>query len=493
MYVQFILLCGAINVAHVLGAPVVKSFYEQLQKISQEKCPYVQKLKAIDTESDFLKNCNYGEPFDKGPLDEKIENYVLCLMYYSVFDNLCDTLNGSTAHPEELLVSEKIIEDFIKNTTAKMACGSLGRIDGTALSKMPYLADFKNSTTCQRLCTDYRTTRKICILSSFIWNYTAMLQKKKILPSASSSNDSQESTSVSDNLTVKDNNKKPNSDTNNKPLPPVNTIQPMPKDQVDSKIVNKNTKDESNNGSVIKNEQAVDEKVSDSVSKNAVNEKVTGELRPTSKPEPTVGAVLLQPIQKVEPISPQKEAQPSKDNANNEQAQNANNNNNFEDPDDAQSVYNGEDDEFANEVVEKPDKVEAKQSDAVAHPMEPVDTDKELPPKSSEVKSKIVEVPKPKEIIEENLITSANYQNQNIDDSDSYFFSYFMMICVIFVCGYVAYHNKQKILALVLEGRKGKRHTRGKRPNSANYRKLDTTLEEAVTSSCNKNTTQVIY
>ncbi|XP_031332538.1 trans-Golgi network integral membrane protein 2-like [Photinus pyralis] len=113
-------------------------------------------------------------------------------------------------------------------------------------------------------------------------------------------------------------------------------------------------------------------------------------------------------------------------------------------------------------------------------------------PKYGEVKNK-VDVIKPKEIDEDNLNIAANFQNQNIDDSDSYFFSYFMMVCVVFIFGYVAYHNKQKILALVLEGRRGRRPSRTRRPNSSNYRKLDSTLEEAVTSSCNKNSTQVIY
>lgn len=82
--------------------------------------------------------------------------------------------------------------------------------------------------------------------------------------------------------------------------------------------------------------------------------------------------------------------------------------------------------------------------------------------------------------------------NENSTEDDSYFFQYFMMVCIVFILGYVGYHNKQKILAIVLEGRKGKRQQR-RRPNSANYHKLDSNLEEAVTSSCSKNATNVIY
>ncbi|GJQ69468.1 hypothetical protein Trydic_g6575 [Trypoxylus dichotomus] len=83
--------------------------------------------------------------------------------------------------------------------------------------------------------------------------------------------------------------------------------------------------------------------------------------------------------------------------------------------------------------------------------------------------------------------------NSNSDEEDSFFFIYFMMVCAVFILGYIGYHNKQKVLALVIEGRRGRRGSRRGRPNSANYHKLDSNLEEAVTSSCNKNTTNIIY
>jgi len=104
------------------------------------------------------------------------------------------------------------------------------------------------------------------------------------------------------------------------------------------------------------------------------------------------------------------------------------------------------------------------------------------------------EITKPLHLSEtENDINySHNFQNQSITEDNSYFFPYFMMVCIFFILGYVGYHNKQKIFALVLEGRKGKRQQR-RRPNSANYHKLDSNLEEAVTSACIKNTANVIY
>jgi hypothetical protein len=37
----------------------------------------------------------------------------------------------------------------------------------------------------------------------------------------------------------------------------------------------------------------------------------------------------------------------------------------------------------------------------------------------------------------------ANYSTEM--DGDSYFFTYFMLLCIIFIVGYVCYHNKQKV------------------------------------------------
>ncbi|XP_050069634.1 trans-Golgi network integral membrane protein 2-like [Anopheles maculipalpis] len=85
------------------------------------------------------------------------------------------------------------------------------------------------------------------------------------------------------------------------------------------------------------------------------------------------------------------------------------------------------------------------------------------------------------------------------EQKDSNFFPYFLF--AMFSCAmlYVAYHNKSKLLALVVEGRrtssgrggfsKGRKHT-------AAYRKLDSNLEEAITSgsgSGGHSSTQIIY
>ncbi|XP_047364196.1 GATA zinc finger domain-containing protein 14-like [Vespa velutina] len=85
-----------------------------------------------------------------------------------------------------------------------------------------------------------------------------------------------------------------------------------------------------------------------------------------------------------------------------------------------------------------------------------------------------------------------NYSNIKNDD-ESHFLTYFAIISLGFIAGYIGYHNKQKILAIVLEGRRSKNNRGRRRPSTANYRKLDCTLEEAVTSQCNANVTHVMY
>lgn len=79
-----------------------------------------------------------------------------------------------------------------------------------------------------------------------------------------------------------------------------------------------------------------------------------------------------------------------------------------------------------------------------------------------------------------------------VDAEDSHFFAYFMTMIILCILGYLIFHNKQKILALALEGRARKGNRR--RPSTSGYRKLDSNLEEAVTSNCaGASVTHVIY
>ena len=88
--------------------------------------------------------------------------------------------------------------------------------------------------------------------------------------------------------------------------------------------------------------------------------------------------------------------------------------------------------------------------------------------------------------------TTSSFRTIRPDD-ESHFITYFTIISVVSIAAYIGYHNKQKILAIVLEGRRARNSRGRRRPSTANYRKLDCTLEEAVTSQCNANVTHVIY
>lgn len=56
------------------------------------------------------------------------------------------------------------------------------------------------------------------------------------------------------------------------------------------------------------------------------------------------------------------------------------------------------------------------------------------------------------------------------EQEDSHFFFYFLTVVLIFMAGYLIFHNKQKIIALIVEGR----HERRRRSHGAGYKKLET-------------------
>lgn len=68
------------------------------------------------------------------------------------------------------------------------------------------------------------------------------------------------------------------------------------------------------------------------------------------------------------------------------------------------------------------------------------------------------------------------------DDEDSHFFAYFLTIMVTAIIFYLIFHNKQRIIALIIEGRAPS--NRGRRlSRKVRYHKLDNNLEEAITAT----------
>lgn len=77
------------------------------------------------------------------------------------------------------------------------------------------------------------------------------------------------------------------------------------------------------------------------------------------------------------------------------------------------------------------------------------------------------------------------------DDGDTHFFVYYLTVIGVCILMYVLFHNKQKILALIVEGRQERR----RRPNTSQYRPLDNNLEDVIQVGVPKNgrSTNIIY
>jgi len=75
--------------------------------------------------------------------------------------------------------------------------------------------------------------------------------------------------------------------------------------------------------------------------------------------------------------------------------------------------------------------------------------------------------------------------------ADSSFFSYFIMLSGVAIAAYLVFHNKQKILALILEGRR--RQGDRRRSGGREYRKLDSNLQDAMELGGEKGLKQGIY
>merc|ERR1712080_30601 len=86
------------------------------------------------------------------------------------------------------------------------------------------------------------------------------------------------------------------------------------------------------------------------------------------------------------------------------------------------------------------------------------------------------------------------------DPESSNFMTYFFAMTLFTICAYLIFYNKKKLIALILEGRRGRSTgrrsrsgSRSGRNSSAQYRKLDNNLEEAMGPNSSSSYSQVIY
>lgn len=69
------------------------------------------------------------------------------------------------------------------------------------------------------------------------------------------------------------------------------------------------------------------------------------------------------------------------------------------------------------------------------------------------------------------------------DDEGSHFFAYFLTVMVTAIIFYLVFHNKQRIMALIIEGRAPNSRRRRRSSSRARYTRLDNNLEEAITAT----------
>lgn len=91
-------------------------------------------------------------------------------------------------------------------------------------------------------------------------------------------------------------------------------------------------------------------------------------------------------------------------------------------------------------------------------------------------------------------ITVRNQAKPFVDaPKGSYLFTYLLCGMAICVLGYIVAHNKNKLLAFILEGRRASAGRGARKRHTASYRRLNSNIEEAITSADRTNFSQVIY
>jgi len=78
------------------------------------------------------------------------------------------------------------------------------------------------------------------------------------------------------------------------------------------------------------------------------------------------------------------------------------------------------------------------------------------------------------------------------DPPQSNFFSYFIVLAIITIIAYLVFHNKKKIVGLIVEGRSGRQAGR-RRSGGREYRKLDSNVEDMMETGRETSMRQVIY
>nr|XP_008201128.1 PREDICTED: trans-Golgi network integral membrane protein 1 isoform X1 [Tribolium castaneum] len=425
----------------VIGAPVEKSMYDAIQ----EKCPSVSSIPTFKSQPLFRICKDWKNISEISQLTETNAAAIRCLLYYQTFTEYCtQTQTINTSVSLKLEYDLDTLCDFVKSMPHK----NLSSI-------------FATRDNCEKICTDeLELPHSVCKMSYYFAHLDVTPAEKLEKPVPLKPISTDKNTDQSPKTEIK-------------PHPDILQPNPAPPTSINAApSANKVVQETTSQKQKAKAPTAVQpphienlpnsEIKPDNTNPVVVPEKnapQTDQNRQKAQPEQTSVEnqnPAPQETKKVDPIEPK----PPQDDKKVEL--NPGKSDNQQDLPQEEKILDDEDDE-----EQPPDTLENDLAESSLN----------AGPGS-----------KPSKLDESEPV---NYSTEM--ENDSYFFTYFMVLCVIFIAGYVCYHNKQKILALILEGRRGKRQYRGRRPNSANYHKLDSNLEEAISSSCKKNTSNVIY
>jgi len=92
---------------------------------------------------------------------------------------------------------------------------------------------------------------------------------------------------------------------------------------------------------------------------------------------------------------------------------------------------------------------------------------------------------------EEPSLEKSVMHGPDVSPASTSFFSYFILLAIVTIVAYLVFHNKKKILGLILEGRRQQGDRR--RSGGKEYRKLDSNLEDTMESGKMASMRDVIY
>jgi len=175
-----------------------------------------------------------------------------------------------------------------------------------------------------------------------------------------------------------------------------------------------------------------------------------------------------------------------------------NENNKKEDSGSGKAAANDEQPKIAK--LEEAGKEEAAPQEEAAKGPDP-DPVKEADPADSEMSKKedgVMDAVAP-EVKEESAVDKpmeTSFEKQMgsgaADPPQSNFFSYFIVLAIMTIIAYLVFHNKKKILGLIVEGRSGRQAGR-RRSGGREYRKLDSNVEDMMETGRETSMRQVIY